>query len=78
MTHTYAGLVAFFIDDGWNLIERMVDFKVVGEQEHQAAYAALSFVESAAGRGGLNKMSQYSDDSSPQSDTPLHALSHNE
>jgi hypothetical protein len=59
MTHSYAGTVAFFINSNWLLVERVVDFKVVGELEHQAAYAAYNFMESARKRGGGNKMSGY-------------------
>jgi len=57
MVFSFAGTIAHFIDDNWNLIERPVDFHHMGDKEHAGAYAAKAFVKSAAGRGGLKKIS---------------------
>ena len=58
MVFSFAGTIAHFIDDDWNLVERLVDFHHMGDKEHAGAYTAKAFVKSAAGRGGLKKISR--------------------
>lgn len=57
MTYSFACSMAFFIADNWTIQERLVDFKALEENDHKGLYAAISFVRSAANRGGLKKMS---------------------
>ncbi|TBU37033.1 hypothetical protein BD309DRAFT_974788 [Dichomitus squalens] len=56
MVFTFAGTLAHFIDDDWNLIERLVDFYHIQDDEHKGEQAAQVFVKSGAKRGGLNKI----------------------
>jgi len=58
MVFSFMGTIAHFVDDDWNLIERLVDFHHMGDKEHASAYAAKAFVKSAADQGGLNKISR--------------------
>lgn len=57
MVFTFSGTIANWIDDDWNLVERLIDFHHMGDKEHAGAHAAKAFVEAAAKRGGLNKIS---------------------
>ena len=57
MIFTFAGTLAHFIDDDWNLIERLVDFYHVEEDEHKGFESGLAFVRSASKCGGLDKIS---------------------
>lgn len=76
MTHSYSGVVAFFIDDDWKLVQRMVDFKVLDQNDHQGAYAAISFVNSAASRGGLDKFLSLAMDNASVNEVLMRGLSH--
>lgn len=57
MVHSFACTVAFFIDDNWNLTERVIDFQPLDGKDHEGFYAAKAFIEGAHARGGLNKIS---------------------
>lgn len=57
MIFTFAGTIAHFIDDDWNLVERLIDFYHLENNEHSGQHAAKAFVRSASKRGGLNKIS---------------------
>ena len=57
MVFTFAGTIAHFIDDDWQLIERMVNFYHIQDKDHEGEWAAKAFVSTAAERGGLDKMS---------------------
>ncbi|TEB30538.1 hypothetical protein FA13DRAFT_1612737, partial [Coprinellus micaceus] len=35
MVYTFAATIASFVDDEWNLIERVVDFKPLEDKEHE-------------------------------------------
>lgn len=65
MTYTFACTIASFIDEDWNLVERIIDFKALEEKEHQGWYAAKAFVQGARGIGSLNKICSLYPDSSP-------------
>jgi hypothetical protein len=56
MLFSFAGTIASFIDEDWNLIERLVDFHCLDDNEHEGVHAATGFVRSASSRGGLNKI----------------------
>lgn len=74
MTHSFAGIIAFFIDDKWTLTQRMVDFKVMAKSDHQGAYAAISFVKSAASRGGLDKFIALAMDNASANDVMMQGV----
>jgi hypothetical protein len=57
MTYSYGGMLALYINSNWKLVQRMVDFMVLSEREHEGVYAAVGFVKKAKARGGLNKIS---------------------
>lgn len=57
MMFSFAGTLAHFIDDDWNLIERLIDFYHLQDKEHCGQEAANAFMHSASKRGGLNKIS---------------------
>jgi hypothetical protein len=57
MIFSFSGIIAHWIDDDWNLVERLIDFKHLDDQEHAGEYAAKAFIKSASKRGGLNKIS---------------------
>lgn len=57
MVFTFAGTIASFINDNWEIVERLVDFYLIEDKEHEGEHAARAFVNSASQRGGLDKMS---------------------
>lgn len=57
MEYTFACTIGCFIDNDWNLIERVVDFKPLDEKEHSGIFVGLAFVNGAAERGGLKQIS---------------------
>jgi hypothetical protein len=57
MVFTFAGTIASFIDEDWQLIERMVNFYHIQDKDHKGEWAAKAFVKTAAERGGLDKIS---------------------
>jgi hypothetical protein len=59
MVFTFACTVSSFINEDWELIEHVVDFKPLEDKEHEGLYAGKAFVNGARKRGGLNKMSQF-------------------
>lgn len=57
MVYTFACTVGCFIDDDWNLIERVVDFKPLEDKEHEGIFGGFAFVNGVQERGGLDKIS---------------------
>ena len=55
MVYTFAGTVGCFINDDWELIEHVIDFKLLGEKEHQGLYGGKAFVN-AMSDIGLDKI----------------------
>lgn len=56
MIFTFAGTIAHFINDDWELIERLIDFHQLSDKEHAGEAAARAFVASARKRGGLKQI----------------------
>lgn len=56
MIFTFAGTIANWIDDDWQIVERMVNFYHIQDKDHEGEWAAKAFVNTAAEWGGLNKM----------------------
>lgn len=59
MVYTFACTIALFIDDDWNIIEQVVDFKPLEDKEHEGVLGGMAFVNGAQQRGGLDKMSRH-------------------
>lgn len=59
MVYTFACTVACFIDDDWELIERVVDFKPLEDKEHEGYFGGMAFVNGAKDMGGLKQMSRF-------------------
>ena len=57
MVYTFACTIGTFINEDWEIIERVIDFKVLDEDEHKGLYAGKAFADSASGIGGFNKIS---------------------
>lgn len=57
MVYTFACTVASFIDDEWDLIEHVVDFKPLEDKEHEGYLGGMAFINGTRQRGGLDKMS---------------------
>ena len=57
MVFTFAGTLASFIDEDWQLIEQMVNFYHIQDKYHEGEWAAKAFIKTAAERGGLDKIS---------------------
>ena len=57
MIFTFAGTITNFINDDWEIVERLVDFYHIADKEHEGQYAAKAFIKSASARGGLDKIS---------------------
>lgn len=57
MVYTFACTVASFIDDEWDLIEHVIDFKPLEDKEHEGYLGGMAFINGARQRGGLDKMS---------------------
>ena len=57
MVFTFAGTIPNFINDDWNLVERMINFYHIQDKEHEGQWVAKAFVNMAAEWGGLDKMS---------------------
>ena len=56
MVFTFAGTVAQFINDDWQIVERLVDFYHIQDKEHEGEWAAKAFVRSIKERGSANKI----------------------
>ncbi|TFY60202.1 hypothetical protein EVJ58_g5298, partial [Rhodofomes roseus] len=50
MIYTFAGTIANFIDDDWQLVERLIDFRHLLDDEHEGVNAAKAFMESGSKR----------------------------
>lgn len=57
MMYSFAGTLASFVDDEWDLVELVVDFAALDTEDHSGKHSALKFAESAAKRGALIKIS---------------------
>jgi len=57
MVYTFACTVGCFINDDWDLIERVVDFKPLEDKEHEGVQGGEAFFEGARKCGGLDKIS---------------------
>ncbi|KAF5343504.1 hypothetical protein D9758_015634 [Tetrapyrgos nigripes] len=47
MIFSFAGIMAYWIDDDWKIVERLIDFKHLDEKEHIGQYGVKEFYHSA-------------------------------
>ena len=57
MVYTFACTIGSFINEDWEFIERVVDFKVLEDKEHEGIYGGKAFVESVCQIGSFDKIS---------------------
>ena len=56
MVYTFACTIACFINDDWEIIERVIDFKPLEDKEHEGLYGGKAFADGACKIGGLDKI----------------------
>jgi hypothetical protein len=61
--YTFACSVRFFINDDWEIIEHVIDFKALEDKEHEGLYGSKAFVNGACKIGSLDKISLTCDSS---------------
>lgn len=57
MVFTFAGTIASWVDEDWNLVERVIDFHSISDVEHCGEFAAKGFAKAASALGALDQMS---------------------
>ena len=57
MVYTFACSVSCFINDDWQIIEHMIDFKPLENKEHEGLFGGKAFVDGASKIGSLDKIS---------------------
>ena len=57
MVYTFAGSIGCFINDDWEIIERVIDFKPLEDKEHAGLYGGKAFVDGASKIGSVDKIS---------------------
>lgn len=57
MVYTFACTIGCFINDDWEIIERVIDFKPLEDKEHQGLYGGKAFTDGACKIGSLDKIS---------------------
>lgn len=57
MIFTFAGTIANWITDDWELVEQVIDFHVIEDKEHEGQFAAKGFAKALSEMGILEKMS---------------------
>ena len=45
MVYTFTCTIGSFIDDDWNLIEHVIDFRPLEDKEHRGLFGGLAFVK---------------------------------
>jgi len=77
MVYSFVCSVACFINDDWELIERVIGFKPLEDKEHEGLYGRKAFVKGACKIGCFNKISLTCDDDSHDLTlTPLYQRHH--
>ena len=57
MVYTFACTIGCFINDEWEIIERVIDFKLLEDKEHQGLYGGKVLADSVCKIGSLDKIS---------------------
>jgi len=56
MMFSFAGTIASWVTEDWELVERVVDFHPIADKEHEGEYAAKGFAISMSEMGVLEKI----------------------
>ena len=56
MVYTFACTVASFINEDWELVERVVDFKVLEDHGHEGLHGGKAFVDGACKIGSFRQI----------------------
>lgn len=57
MMFSFAGTIACWITEDWELIERVVAFQPIADKGHQGEYAAMGFAQAMSEMEVLDKIS---------------------
>jgi hypothetical protein len=57
MVYTFACSVGCFINDDWEIIKHVIDFKPLEDKEHEGLYGGKAFADGARKIDGLDKIS---------------------
>ena len=60
MVYTFACTIGCFINEDWEIIEQVVDFKPLEDKEHQGLYGGKAFTDGASKIGSLHKIGSIS------------------
>ncbi len=60
MVYIFACMIGRFVNEDWEIIERIVDFKPLEDKEHQGLYGGKAFTDGASKIGSLNKIGSIS------------------
>jgi hypothetical protein len=55
--YTFACSVGCFINDDWEIVEHVIDFKPLEDKEHEGLYSGKAFADGACKIGSLKKIS---------------------
>ncbi|KAF7372111.1 Eukaryotic translation initiation factor 3 [Mycena venus] len=75
MQYTFAGTILSWIDEQWELVERVVDFRPIEDKEHEGQYAAYGLAKCLSDLEALEKISLSSCHCIPLCLPSLHTLS---
>lgn len=59
MVYTFACTVGPFINDDWELVEHVVDFKVLEDKEHEGLHGEKAFVDGACKIGSFHQICHF-------------------
>lgn len=65
MTFSFSGTILNWINDSWELIERVVDFHCITEKEHTGVYGAVGLAKALCEFDVLDKISSSITSNSP-------------
>jgi hypothetical protein len=57
MMYSFAGTIASWVTEDWELVERVIGFEPIGDKEHEGEYAAKAFTKTLSDMKVLDKMS---------------------
>ena len=57
MVYMFACLIRCFINNDWEIIERVIDFKPLEDKDHEGLYGGKAFTDGACKISGFDKIS---------------------
>jgi hypothetical protein len=75
MVYMFACSIGCFINDDWEIIERVIDFKPLEDKEHEGLHGGKAFADGACKIGGLDKISSIFDSGHGSCSPRLHCIS---